>query len=68
MPDAPFPVFPLLVTRQSELWPELEQRKVQWVAPTDALSLIEQRALKALVAAFARRKSVATRPLALKRG
>jgi hypothetical protein len=41
---------------------------VQWVAPTDALSLIEQPALKALVASFAKRKSVARRPLALKRG
>ena len=61
-------VFPLLVTRQSEFWPELEQRMVQWVAPTDALSLIEQPALKALVASFAKRKSVARRPLALKRG
>ena len=61
-------VFPLLVTRQSEFWPELVQRMVQWVAPTDALSLIEQPALKALVAAFAKRKSVARRPLAFERG
>jgi 8-oxo-dGTP pyrophosphatase MutT (NUDIX family) len=61
-------VFPLLVTRQSELWPELDQRMAQWLAPTDALSLIEQPELKALVAAFAKRKSVARRPLAFERG
>jgi hypothetical protein len=50
-----------LVTRQSELWPEREQRIVQWVAPTDALSLIEHPELKALVAAFAKRKSMASK-------
>ena len=27
-------VFPLLVKRQSETWPEIEQRVVQWVAPS----------------------------------
>jgi 8-oxo-dGTP pyrophosphatase MutT (NUDIX family) len=48
-------VFPLLVQRQSETWPEIEQRTAQWVAPDIALTLIEEPGLKALVAAFAKR-------------
>jgi 8-oxo-dGTP pyrophosphatase MutT (NUDIX family) len=31
-------VFPLLVKRQSETWPEFEQRLVQWVEPAKAVS------------------------------
>jgi 8-oxo-dGTP pyrophosphatase MutT (NUDIX family) len=49
-------VFPLLVKRQSETWPEIEQRVVQWVAPDKALALIEEPELKALVAAFVTRQ------------
>jgi hypothetical protein len=52
-------VFPLLVRRQSETWPEIEQRVVQWVAPDRALTLIKDPALKALVAAFIKRTAVA---------
>jgi 8-oxo-dGTP pyrophosphatase MutT (NUDIX family) len=52
-------VFPLLVKRQSETWPEIEQRVVQWVAPDKALTLIRDRELKALVAAFVKRIAVA---------
>ena len=52
-------VFPLLVKRQNETWPEIEQRVVQWVAPDKALTLIEEPELKALVAAFAKRVAVA---------
>lgn len=52
-------VFPLLVKRQSEVWPEREQRLVQWVAPSRAVSLIREPELKALVAAFARRAGTA---------
>ena len=48
-------VFPLLVKRQSQTWPEIEERLVQWVAPDKALTLIEEPELKALVAAFAKR-------------
>jgi hypothetical protein len=35
-------VFPPLVKRQSNTWPEIEQRVVQWVAPDKALTLIEE--------------------------
>ena len=54
-------VFPLLVKRQSESWPELEQRLVQWVEPAKAVSLIKERQLKKLVAAFAKRVAAAAR-------
>jgi 8-oxo-dGTP pyrophosphatase MutT (NUDIX family) len=48
-------VFPLLVKRQSEAWPERGQRLAQWVAPFRAVALIREPELKALVAAFAER-------------
>jgi 8-oxo-dGTP pyrophosphatase MutT (NUDIX family) len=54
-------VFPLLVKRQRESWPELEQRLVQWVEPAKAVSLIKERQLKRLVSAFAKRITAATR-------
>ena len=53
-------VFPLLVRRQSETWPEREQRLAQWVAPDRAVALIREPELKALVAAFAERASAAS--------
>jgi hypothetical protein len=56
-------VFPLLVKRQSETWPEIEQRVVQWVAPDKALTLIKDPELKALVAAFIKRVAVAASKL-----
>jgi 8-oxo-dGTP pyrophosphatase MutT (NUDIX family) len=58
-------VFPLLVQRQSEVWPESEQRIVQWVAPSKAVSLIKEPELKKLVAAFAKRAAVAASKLIL---
>ena len=48
-------VFPLLVKRQSEVWPEFDERIVQWVEPDRAVTLIRDPELKALVAAFAAR-------------
>jgi len=52
-------VFPLLVKRQSEAWPEFDQRIVQWVEPSKALSLIKEPDLKKLVAAFVKRAAAA---------
>jgi 8-oxo-dGTP pyrophosphatase MutT (NUDIX family) len=52
-------VFPLLVRRQSETWPELDERVVQWVAPDRALVLIKDPELKVLVAAFVKRVALA---------
>jgi 8-oxo-dGTP pyrophosphatase MutT (NUDIX family) len=48
-------VFPLFVSRQSEAWPESEQRIVQWVEPTKAASLVKEPGLKTLITAFAKR-------------
>ena len=50
-------VFPLLVKRQSNAWPELEQRLTQWVEPARAVALIKEPGLKKLVAAFAVRQT-----------
>jgi hypothetical protein len=52
-------VFPLLVKRQSETWPEFEQRLVQWVEPAKAVSMIKEPELKKLVSMFARRVAAA---------
>jgi 8-oxo-dGTP pyrophosphatase MutT (NUDIX family) len=54
-------VFPLLVKRQSEAWPESEQRLVQWVEPSKAVSLIKESDLKKVVAAFAKRLTATAR-------
>jgi 8-oxo-dGTP pyrophosphatase MutT (NUDIX family) len=52
-------VFPLLVKRQSEAWPEFEQRLVQWVEPSRAVSLVKEPELKKIVATFAKRVAAA---------
>jgi 8-oxo-dGTP pyrophosphatase MutT (NUDIX family) len=57
-------VFPLLVRRQSETWPEIEQRVVQWVTPEKAVTLIKEPELKAVVAAFTKRAAVAASKMA----
>jgi len=57
-------VFPLLVKRQSEDWPERGQRRIRWVAPGTALALIREPELIALIAGFATRVSAAARPAA----
>jgi hypothetical protein len=56
-------VFPLLVKRQSAIWPELGQRAVQWADPEKAISLIAEPELKAIVAAFAKRVATAASKL-----
>jgi 8-oxo-dGTP pyrophosphatase MutT (NUDIX family) len=54
-------VFPLLVKRQSEVWPEMEQRLFQWFEPSEAVSLIREPQLKKLVAKFANRIAATAR-------
>ena len=56
-------VFPLLVKRQSAIWPESHQRLVQWVDPERAISLIGEPELKAIVGAFAKRVAAAASKL-----
>ena len=57
-------VYPLLVKRQSEFWPEIEQRRVEWFEPSKAVSLIGEKKLKTLVAKFARRVAESKKPTA----
>lgn len=45
-------VFPLLVKRQSNTWPESEQRETQWFEPAAARSLIEEESLRILISSF----------------
>lgn len=52
-------VYPLLVKRQSEVWPESEQRATQWVEPAKAIAMIKEPKLRKIVAAFARRAAAA---------
>jgi hypothetical protein len=52
-------VFPLLVKTQSKAWPEFEQRLVQWVEPSKAVSLVKEPELKKIVATFAKRVAAA---------
>ena len=52
-------VYPLLVKRQSELWPESQQRTTQWVEPSRAIAMIKEPDLKTIVASFAKRAAAA---------
>jgi 8-oxo-dGTP pyrophosphatase MutT (NUDIX family) len=52
-------VYPLLVKRQSRVWPESHQRTTQWVEPSRAIAMIKERGLKKIVAAFAKRAAAA---------
>ena len=52
-------VYPLLVKRQSEVWPEFEQRTTQWVEPSKAIALIKEPGLRKIVASFAKRAAAA---------
>jgi 8-oxo-dGTP pyrophosphatase MutT (NUDIX family) len=52
-------VYPLLVKRQSEIWPESEQRTTQWVEPSKAIAMIKEPGLKKIVASFAKRIAAA---------
>ncbi len=52
-------VYPLHVKRQSEVWPESEQRTTQWVEPSKAITMIKEPGLRKIVAAFVRRVATA---------
>jgi 8-oxo-dGTP pyrophosphatase MutT (NUDIX family) len=52
-------VYPLLVKRQSEAWPESEQRTTHWVEPSRAIAMIKEPGLKKIVASFAKRVAAA---------
>ncbi len=52
-------VYPLLVKRQSEVWPEFAQRTTQWVEPSKAIALIKEPGLRKIVTSFAKRAATA---------
>jgi hypothetical protein len=52
-------IFPLLVERHSERWPEVDQRVVQWVDPERAMALVKEPGLKTLIGVFAKRAATA---------
>lgn len=52
-------VYPLLVKRQNEVWPESQQRTTQWVDPRRAIAMIKEPDLKRIVASFAKRAAAA---------
>lgn len=52
-------VYPLLVKRQSEVWPESQQRTTQWVEPGRAIAMIKEPDLKKIVASFTKRAAAA---------
>ncbi len=45
-------VFPMLVKRQVEVWPERHERDVRWFEPDKALSAIKEVALRDLISLF----------------
>jgi 8-oxo-dGTP pyrophosphatase MutT (NUDIX family) len=48
-------VFPLKVERHHKTWPESHQREIRWLAPAEALALLEDPGLRDLVAGFVER-------------
>jgi 8-oxo-dGTP pyrophosphatase MutT (NUDIX family) len=49
-------VFPMLVTRQLNAWPEAHERTAEWFVLDNALSVIEFAGLRTLISSFAKRK------------
>jgi 8-oxo-dGTP pyrophosphatase MutT (NUDIX family) len=52
-------IYPLLVKRQSHVWPESHQRTTQWVEASRAIAMIKESGLKKIVASFAKRAAAA---------
>jgi 8-oxo-dGTP pyrophosphatase MutT (NUDIX family) len=50
-------VFPMIVKRQLDTWPEADEREARWFEPAKALSAIKDRGLCELIESFFSRKS-----------
>ena len=50
-------VFPMLVKRQFEIWPEAHQREARWFEADNAASALKENGLRELVEAFAQKKA-----------
>jgi 8-oxo-dGTP pyrophosphatase MutT (NUDIX family) len=45
-------VFPMIVTRQFDTWPEAHEREARWFEPAKALSAIKDKGLRELIESF----------------
>ncbi len=50
-------VFPMIVKRQLDVWPEAHERKARWFESAEALSAIKDKGLRELIESFERRMS-----------
>src|SRR5208282_1894868 len=50
-------VFPMIVKRQLDTWPEAHEREARWFEPVKALAAIKDEGLRELIAAFVRKKA-----------
>lgn len=48
-------VFPMIVKRQLDTWPESHEREARWFEPAKALSAIKDKGLRELIESFVRR-------------
>ena len=48
-------VFPMIVKRQLDTWPESHEREAHWFEPAKALSVIKDKGLRELIESFVRR-------------
>lgn len=48
-------VFPLLVKRQLKTWPEKREREIRWLKPGEAIPLVGDEGLRALIESFAKK-------------
>ncbi|WP_051335272.1 NUDIX hydrolase [Methylocapsa acidiphila] len=55
-------VFPMLVKRQLDTWPEAHEREARWFEPSKALSMIKDEGLRELIESFVRRMNAKTFP------
>jgi len=48
-------MFPMIVTRQLDTWPEAHEREARWFEPAKALSAIKDKGLRELIESFVKR-------------
>ena len=48
-------VFPMIVKRQLDTWPEAHERETRWFEPTEALSVTKEKGLRQLIESFVKR-------------
>ncbi|MDB5405657.1 MAG: hypothetical protein JWL84_569 [Rhodospirillales bacterium] len=48
-------MFPLLVKRQLKTWPEKSEREIRWLASREAIALVGDEGLRALIESFTKK-------------